>query len=373
MSFFTTPFILFLACVDAAPHALQVKRAVTPTVSGTPEVIGVASDVAWTRDSCTSTRVRNRVLWTCRDSQSSDAFLSSTASWTNFTSDGTPNVEDGVLTMYGTNPLSAAYFAVQNDECGGSAGACSDGTRYALWQNTRPLPVDTGSDESMSLYTWVANTHITADLSCLNPNPSTSLYRSDYSPNATVDELPAATLVNQAFWPVDSISYGNYGFVISDNTAYLYGLLNGSATVALAKVLLDSIEDKTAYSYYTASGWSTTAPSLTDTSAAIANAGTGGQGTFYYSSYFSSFIWIGAPYYGDNARFLIATAPSPEGPWTTPTEFYVGEQGTAALGAYSQQAHPGLSEDYGSGRDIYLTYTKVDAKFSTPLIHVVWE
>lgn len=68
---------------------------------------------------------------------------------------------------------------------------------------------------------------------------------------------------------------------------------------------------------------------------------------------------IGAPYYGDNAALLIATAPVPEGPWTTPMVVCTGEQGTAALGAYSQQAHPGLSEDFGREGDVYLTYTKV--------------
>lgn len=39
----------------------------------------------------------------------------------------------GVLSMYGTNSDEVAYFPIQDDVCGGSAGACSDGTRYAIW------------------------------------------------------------------------------------------------------------------------------------------------------------------------------------------------------------------------------------------------
>lgn len=375
-------FATLLATVAALPSPpFYAKRAVTPTVSGTPQVVGVAADPTINRDSCTSTRVRSRELWTCRDSENYDGqpgfVYSSTASWSNFNGDGTPAVGDKSLLMYGNN--TDAYFAVQNDECGpNSGGACADSTRYALWPDTRPMPVDVGTDGSMSLYTWIKKAHITSTLATVTPNPATSLYRSDYTTDLDVNfrKLPPVTLVDEEFWSAGSIAYGDYGFVIHGSNAYLYGALNGTEGISLARVSVSAVEDKTQYSYYTSSGWSANGaspPSIFDTGAAIPNAGTGSQGTFYYSSYFSSFVWIGAPWYGVGADFLISTAPNPEGPWSTATTFYTGESGSGEFGAYSQQAHPGLSQNYGNGNDIYLTYTKVDSTYSTPLIHVVWE
>lgn len=382
MEFSTLYFLAFLLSgssgatpLDSYPHSEKhhAKRAITPVVAGTPEVLGVASDPALDRDSCTSVRVDARSLWTCRDTSNAGTpltfFVSSTASWSDFNSDGTPKVENGVLSMYGSN--SVPYFTIGSDLCG-PGGNCDDGTRYAIWPNSRPLPV-TNEDGSYSLYTWINQAHLQG-LTLLNPDSAATLYRSDVAAGDTSDALPPVTVVDETFWPAGSILYGNYGFVVYDNTAYLYGALSNSAGIAVAKVPVGSIEDKSAYSYFTNSGgWSTTAPGITDTDAAIPNAGTGGQGTFYYSSYFGSFVWIGAPAIGVNADFYIATAPSPEGPWSEPVLFYSGAVGTAPLPAYSQQAHPDMSEDAGNGKDIYLTYTKVDDVYSTPLIHVVWE
>ncbi|KAH9838923.1 hypothetical protein Tdes44962_MAKER01774 [Teratosphaeria destructans] len=287
--------------------------------------------------------------------------------------------------MYGITNLSQSYFEVPSSMCGGAssvAGSCGNSTRYAIWPDSRSMPVSTGENGSVALYTWIPNAHITDDFVQLNENPSASLYRADYSDSLEENDVPPAQLLDDSFWSAGSIRYGEYGFVITNGTAYLYGILTGTSGVALAKVSTDSIEDKSAYSYYTNSSWSSTAPSINDSRAAITNAGTGGQGTYYWSAYFDSFVWIGAPYIGDNAIFQIATAPAPEGPWTELTTFYTGEQGSASLGAYSQQAHPGMSKDFGSSNEIYLTYTKVDegdengeitGTYSTPIIHVVWE
>lgn len=372
-------------------HHHHRRASVTPKVSGIPQVVGLVSDPKYNRDSCTSVRIHSRELWTCRDTQTFLAdgqpedgiFASSTASWTDFNPDGTPKLEttsfseQDILLMYGNN--TGAYFSLQSDECNtNQAGACGDGTRYAIWPDTRPMPVNKGSNGHMAAYTFVKRAHITDSLGVVDKTPATSLYRSDYTPSSanndpseTHDDLPAVTLVDETFWPEGSIPYGDYGFVISNGTAYLYGSLDSG--IALARVSLDDVEDSTAYEFYVGSEWTHTRPGLNDTTAAVANAGTGGRGTFYYSAYFSSYMWIGAPYYGANAEFYLSTAPQPEGPWTSATLIYTGAEGNASLPAYSQQAHPGLSQDYGSGKDIYLTYTKVDSVYSTPLIHLLWQ
>ncbi|KAK3114790.1 hypothetical protein LTR53_006524 [Teratosphaeriaceae sp. CCFEE 6253] len=355
------------------PSQFDKRQASTPVLSSA-EVLGLVSDPTWNRDSCTSIGLFGREFWTCRDSQSPTAFISSSASWTDFNANGTPAISNGVLTMYGSNRDDVAYFPVQADECGGSAGGCPDGTRYAIWQDSRPMAAGPSSDTTASLYTWIRTSHIASDLANLDATPATSLYRSDYTMGSPVNDLPPVTVVNEDFWPASSIPYGTYGWVQDGETSYLYGLLKNSAGVSVAKVPTASVEDASAYTFYTSIGWSTTAPAISDATAAVPNAGTMGQGTFYYSAYFASYVWIGIGAIGCNAEFLVATAPAPEGPWTEPASSYTGDVGTSSCGAYSQQAHPELTDDDAQGNYIYLTYTKVDGAgtYSTPLIKVTW-
>ncbi|KAF2168991.1 hypothetical protein M409DRAFT_52967 [Zasmidium cellare ATCC 36951] len=381
--------LALLQCAQASPTGATPdksinKRAVTPVLSAASQV-ATASYPYWNRDSCTSVRVQYREFWTCRDSAGQGGqFYSSTASWSDFNNG--PLITNGQLYLYGDD--NGEYFKNQPDECqaGSNSGNCMNGTRYAIWPDSPPLPV-AGSNNAVKLYTWIIKSYLNNDLSPITKNPATSLYRSDYNPaNQGVSKtLPPVTLVNENFWPAQSIPYGSYGWAISPDgkTAYLYGQLNnGTANLgaALARVPINSIEDKSQYSYYNNGGWSSTAPSLTSTSARIANAGTNGQGTFYYSSYFSSYMWLGADSINIGSGFYVATAPIPEGPWTSPILFYNGTNGNASLGAYSQQAHPGLTSSNGGGNDIYLTFSKNDKDAANsshittthPLIHVIW-
>ncbi|KAK5108484.1 hypothetical protein LTR62_008302 [Meristemomyces frigidus] len=366
------PLAALCLAVSALPSTLD-HRATTPSLASA-EVVGLVSDPTWNRDSCTSIGLFGRELWTCRDSQSSNAFISSSASWTDFNSSMLPKIDSaGVLEMYGDNSASEAYFPVQADECGPSAaGGCADGTRYAIWQDSRPMIAGNGSSSNAALYTWIRRSHISSDLSVLDPTPATSLYRSDYAMGLTSTQLPPVTLVNEYFWPQDSIPYGTYGWVQNGSYSYLYGLMTSVGSIALARVPTASVEDPAAYEYYTASGYVNTPPANDDFDAVVPNAGTGGQGTFYYSAYFKSYVWVGIGAIGCNADFYVATAPAPEGPWSTPARFYMGEVGTASCGAYSQQAHPELTNDDGLGNYIFVTYTKVDAGYSTPLIKITW-
>jgi hypothetical protein len=145
--------VTILRTANALPSATSqlaktLKRQATTPIVASTEILGTVSDATWNRDSCVSTGVLGRELWTCRDSQSSTAFISSSASWTDFATDGTPHIVDGVLTMYGQNSDVVAYFPVQDDECGGAAGGCADGTRYAIWYVSRSLPNHLLADHS---------------------------------------------------------------------------------------------------------------------------------------------------------------------------------------------------------------------------------
>lgn len=63
--------------------------------------------------------------------------------------------------------------------------------------------------------------------------------------------------------------------------------------------------------------WTSTKPLNTVSGLGITNAFAGGQGTYYWSDHWSSYVWVGGDGY-PNANFYVATAPDPTGPWTAP-------------------------------------------------------
>lgn len=374
--------------------AIPSKRiAVDPIVKGTPDVLGLVTDPRVNRDSCGSVRFQDRDFWTCRDTQNNDAngnpelqVVSSTAAWTAYNDDGSPHVEpflDGTrgLLMRGDNGPDnrEVFFTLQEGQCNdNTAGACDDNTRYAIWPDSPPM-VTSGKDSGVLVaYTWILNLKIRPDFSTDTPDPSVSLYKVTYDP-ATTDEntLPEVSVVDGAFWAQDAIPYGAYGNVVRDGIAYLYGKTS-NGHIALAKVPVDSVEDKSSYEYWVNGSWSSTAPSKDDTNANIPGVSAGGQGTYYYSDVWQSYVWIGQAGLSISADFFITTAPSPEGPWEQPKQFYSGENGSAELSSYTLQAHPDMVPE-GQNR-IYISYTKVDVRegtefdiYSTPLILVEWE
>ncbi|OKL58721.1 hypothetical protein UA08_06313 [Talaromyces atroroseus] len=379
---------MFLSLASAALlGAAQVRATFIPTVSGTPQLIGNVSDPTIDRDSCCSARFGSRELWTCRDSQPyangvpTLPIYSSSASWTEFSSDGTPliqswtdaagNTETGLLCS-GDN-YEEPFFPILADECDtNTAGACSDNTRYVIWPNSPPLV--TSEDATTGIieaFTWITEAHITDEFVTLVADPAATLYQITYDPSVNGDStgLPNVTTVQENFWTTDQMPYGTYGGVVVDDVAYLYGQ-NAAGTVALAQVAVGSVTDKSAYQYYVNGEWTSTIPGVNDTDIAIANAGAGGQGTFYYSSVWGLYVWIGQAGISIAPDFYITTAASPEGPWTEPTNFYSAEYVTES---YTLQAHPGLLAN-ASENAIYLTYTvNLAGEYYTPLIYVQWE
>lgn len=143
------------------------KRAVTPVLSAASQV-ATASDPYWNRDSCTSVRVQYREFWTCRDSAGQGGqFYSSTASWSDFNNG--PLITNGQLYLYGDD--NGEYFKNQPDECqaGSNSGNCMNGTRYAIWPDSPPLPVS-GANNAVKLYTWIIKSYLNNDLSPITKN-----------------------------------------------------------------------------------------------------------------------------------------------------------------------------------------------------------
>ena len=337
---------------------------------------------------------RNVSFWTCRDTQLFEKngsvqiapVITSTASYTNLDGNGDPALQNfpagvpplngTVLRQYGENSIKQAFFPVLADECSPPSGACANGPRYALWPDLPPMVAERHDNGSIVAYTWIKKSLINPDLSTVVPYPATTLYRVDYNPNqGTGSRLPQVSVINENWWAEGDIPFGDYGNVVRDGIAYLYGQANG--TTALAKVPASSVEDKSAYRYYVDGSWTKTMPSLGQSGINITNANAGGQGTYYYSDPWESYVWIGgvnAP----GADFYITTAPKPTGPWILPQHFYSGVNGDYFLSAYSLQANPALISN-SKNNSIFLTYTKNDLNaqninvYSTPLIYVEWD
>jgi hypothetical protein len=156
--------------------------------------------------------------------------ITSTASYTNVNSDGTPELRPlppgvdplngTVLRQYGKNSVKQAFFPVLSDECAPPSGGCPNGSRYALWPDLPPMVAQRRKDGSLVAYTWIRKSLINSDLTSLVPNPATTLYRVDYNPRIDQGKkLPKVTVVNENFYAENDISFGNYGNVIMNGIA----------------------------------------------------------------------------------------------------------------------------------------------------------
>jgi hypothetical protein len=379
---------MFLSLAVATLLGTALVRAdFIPTVSGTPQLLGNVSDPTIDRDSCCSARFGSRELWTCRDSDPyangvpTLPIYSSSASWTEFVSGNTPlistwtdaagNTETGLLCS-GDN-YEEPFFPILADECGtNTAGACTDDTRYAIWPNSPPLVTsDNTTTGVIEAFTWITEAHISDELVVLVADPGTTLYQITYDPSVNGDStgLPNVTTIQENFWTEDQMPYGSYGGVVVNDIAYLYGQ-NAAGTVALAQVPVGSVTDQSAYQFYVNGAWTSIIPGVNDTDIGLTNAGAGAQGTFYYSTVWDLYVWIGQASLSIAPDFYITTAAAPEGPWAEPSNFYSAEY---VAESYTLQAHPGLLANE-SENAIYLSYTVNSAEgYYTPLIYVQWE
>lgn len=200
------------------------------------------------------------------------------------------------------------------------------------------------------------------------------LWKQVYTGTTDKTTVPVATVVAQEFWKSGEIGYGDYGNLVANGYAYLYGKLTEADPPAIARVPLGYIEQRSAYQYFVNGTWTKKMPPITDRTAIIPNCGASWQGTYYYSSYYKLYFWIGQKYdIGAVANFWITTASAPEGPWVTPYLLWQGQNGDGFVGAYTLQAHPGLLPSTNAAENaIYLTYTQVwsSGPYITPLVYL---
>ena len=385
-------FVNFVLAI--ASGALLAQAAVYPKVKSTT-LFGPVTDPSLVRDSCGSVAWNtDRLLWVCRDTQDMGTdglpdfpVYTSSASYTNFDKNGSiawqpigPNDfgYTSELLMYGKNH-DKAFYPLMSDECNDNqAGECGDDSRYALWPDTPPMITVINADGSILAYTWIKKSHILPDLSTVVNDPAASLYRVYWEPEVEGQKsakLPEVEIVNETFWGQGSFAYGDYGNIVRNGTCFLYAM-SDEGTIALAKVSVGGVEDKSQYQYWVNSAWTSEMPSINQTGIQV-NATYGGQGTFYYSDPWESYVWIGQQGHTVDPDFFITTAPEPWGPWIEPQHILQVQAGNYSLGAYSMQAHPGLRSDPFTN-DIYVSYTKndiVDNKnlYTQPILRIEWE
>ncbi|KXT03640.1 hypothetical protein AC579_1586 [Pseudocercospora musae] len=375
--------------VFAAPTEPIARRAVTP-VFKSATVLGNLTDPTKDRDSCGSTRIGSRAFWTCRDTMAwannADVLpvYANTAAWT--TGGATVSTKNNAVGAgsTGSNPILPMngplreYFPLQSGMCSGNHGFCTDGTRWANWPNTPPLMTSASSTKAIG-YSWIAKSHLSG-LSLVNTNPPYTLYKTTYTGTNNAATQPVATVVNAAFWTAGQPGYGDYGNVVRNGYAYLYAKTIEGQGPALARVPVGSVELKSRYQYWVNGQWTSTMPaSLSDPTIVLPGAGDGWQGTYYWSSYYNSMIWIGQRAQRPVAWFYISTAPAPEGPWTDMSLLWKGQDGDGFVGAYSLQAHPALLPSNNAAENaIYLSYTQVwnpatYPAFTMPLVYLQFQ
>lgn len=221
-------------------------------------------------------------------------------------------------------------------------------------------PVVTNTDPStgrITAYVWAKRSHITSNLGVVVANPATALYRLDYDPaRHHGDALPDVTLVDKAFWPENAIPYGHYGAVVAkDGTLYLWAQTGEGLdrTTALARVPVHLVENKAAYQFWigeSSGGWTKHPPAIGQDGIAIKNSNIGGQGNYYWSEPWQSYVWIGGGPF-PVADFFVSTAPRPEGPWIEPVKIFSAPNGTHDLGAYSVSGNKHVIWDFLSCAD----------------------
>lgn len=184
------------------------------------------------------------------------------------------------------------------------------------------MVTETTSEGKVTAYTWIAQAHLKG-LTTLVENPATTLYRLDYHPSwhTSKDALPKVSIVDKSFWKQGEFAFGSYGNVVKDGIAYLYASTKG--VTALAKVPANQVENRAAYEYWVNGNWTRQMPSIGQEGVHIPESNAGGQGTYYWSEPWQSFVWIGGCQF-PGATAFITTAPNPSGPWIKPFQFYEG-------------------------------------------------
>ncbi len=155
------------------------------------------------------------------------------------------------------------------------------------------------------------------------------------------------------------------GYVLVDDMLYCYGGHGkGLKTqVHVARVPLADVLDKTKWTYWNGTTWSTD----TKDTAVVYDGGAAGD-TIFWSAYLGAFVTVYMPFATNDVYFRVANHP--EGPWSEPSKIFTAQQGTDT--SYAARVHTEYAENGGQVQ--YLTYVKNTGFLSQelPLVKVTF-
>ena len=165
-------------------------------------------------------------------------------------------------------------------------------------------------------------------------------------------------------WSAGEQSYTG-GYVLVDDMLYCYGGQGvGLVThVHVARVPLADALDKTKWTYWTGTEWSTKNQHL----ATVYQGGAAGD-TVFWDDYLGEFVTVYQPFQSNDVYYRVANHP--EGPWSAATYMFTAQQGTDP--SYAARVHTEYQE--GGGQVEYVTYVKNTGFLSQelPLVKVTF-
>ena len=165
-------------------------------------------------------------------------------------------------------------------------------------------------------------------------------------------------------WAKGEISYTG-GYVLVGDMLYCYGGegKNLRTLVHVARVPLADALDKTKWTYWDGTSWSTDA----STSKWVYEGGAAGD-TIFWSDYVGAYMTVYMPFATNDVYYRVANHP--EGPWSAPALLFTAQQGADT--SYAARVHTESAENGGQVQ--YVTYVKNTGFLSQqlPLVKVTF-
>lgn len=167
-------------------------------------------------------------------------------------------------------------------------------------------------------------------------------------------------------WAGNEQEYGS-GYVVDGELLYCYGgeTVGLSKHVHVARVPLADATDKTKWTYWDGTAWSSANKKL----ATVYQGGAAGD-TIFWSDFLGEYVTVYQHYLDNDVRFRVALHP--EGPWSKEGFLFTARQGGANDVSYAARVHTEMSAN--GGETIYITYAMTTGLLqqSLPLEQVVF-
>jgi hypothetical protein len=324
------------------------------------------------RDNGQSVFYGGKSYWFFDDTQlqNPSGFLSSTAAVTSDlkASDGItllsadPFNESDVSTPTEFVPYSAAEMQFQSEHASSDCTGSSDpycGTQFAFWPGAAVADpahhrilvfygklcrggLSTGPCASGFVGQAISNGIVSVDM---RTHQITRLGIQHQDPSLTSPEGHDPTLL---FPPAQN--WGNGGLVLAGNELYGYGQCTSTNDCGVARVPIGEVQDRAAWTFYAGQShgrpvWSSDPASAVG----VMNGGAAGE-TVQYDPATGLYMNTYMPFLSHQVYYQ--TAPTPWGPWSTPTVLYTAPSTSGV--EYAAFAHPEYTTNDGLTR--YFTY-----------------